>query len=460
MKKMKTTIAATVALAACASTQLFAQSVKEDVITFSLTEQGQNSVSVSTAANAGNYSQLPTHYKTLSKKLTQTDILHSIGIVLHGSPSYYSSKAQLVLVQGELSGFFDITPDLDGSSRDTNALLGAKGGLSGTFTSADTDTMTDLPNSFDSTFATLDNGRNFPKNPITDTYPVGHIQPWGQIFVKDIGKAGYSATTPLCENVTYFFALTVQECYDCFYLNSFISDSVFTFKPGSQVNGPPCCSNPTNMVGTGTDKYYLTLSFDNTVNNPYLNYDNPEYVGIDGLISDTVYFDLANPEGIAPDMLPYADPIKSGFNTADPKIYPYVMRFTLNGIMTYKWTLKFINTSDVSPDFIGTGSYAANGYGFVDLICQLFTGSATFTEKAVKTSCCLADPWYDYVSNGVSGGWYGVGNYYWIPDSNLFFDYEGYGTPAVATPLNGGANLTYHANFNEAYEPWEVQTTW
>src|ERR1035437_344890 len=46
MKKMKTTILTSVALAACVSTQLFAQNVKEDTITFALT--GIQQVSVST----------------------------------------------------------------------------------------------------------------------------------------------------------------------------------------------------------------------------------------------------------------------------------------------------------------------------------------------------------------------------------------------------------------------------
>lgn len=186
MKKMKTTIAATIALAACASTQLFAQpspNVKSDTITFSLTEQGQASVSTSASAlNAGSWLTQnlnkdgsvagvgPLHYKTTSKKLTQADIIHAIGIVLHGSAGYYSSQAKLVLVQGELSGFFNITPDLAASTADTNLYFGdslvkpkvtGTSSLDGTFTTGDTDTDTGLQSGLDSLYAQLATGRHF-----------------------------------------------------------------------------------------------------------------------------------------------------------------------------------------------------------------------------------------------------------------------------------------------------------
>ena len=113
---MKKTLITAVALAACAGTQLFAQNAKEDVITFALTGQAQTSVSDSTANNQGGWT-LPlgtaaTFYKTSSYKVATADILKAIGIVLHKSAGFYSSKAQLVLVQGELSGFFNLTEEL------------------------------------------------------------------------------------------------------------------------------------------------------------------------------------------------------------------------------------------------------------------------------------------------------------------------------------------------------------
>jgi hypothetical protein len=132
------------------------------------------------------------------------------------------------------------------------------------------------------------------------------MQPWGQIFVHDPGAAGATVDAPLCENVTFFFDLEVEECYDCFYMNSFISDANFTEKAGSQ-NGPPCCSSPGILLGKGTDKYYLSLSFDNTENNSYLNpalFTNEdgaidyfyEYVGYNGLVPTVGVADGTTPD--------------------------------------------------------------------------------------------------------------------------------------------------------------------
>jgi hypothetical protein len=107
---MKTAIAATVALAACAGTQLFAQNIKQDTITFALTVMQQGSVSTSpSVANYGNFSTGPAYYKTVTKKMTQLDILKAISYVQHGrNAGYYTSQASLVLVQGELGGFWNI----------------------------------------------------------------------------------------------------------------------------------------------------------------------------------------------------------------------------------------------------------------------------------------------------------------------------------------------------------------
>ena len=134
------------------------------------------------------------------------------------------------------------------------------------------------------------------------------------------------------------------------------------------------------------------------------------------------------------------------------------MRFTLNGIVSYNWSLQLINASDAAPDFVGTASYSASGFGYIGLICQLLTGSASFAERIVKTATCCepaSQPWYD--------SWYGIGAYSDpsnpdvsadTPYLNAFFDYEEY---PQATPLNVPASLTYHANFDESYEPTVVE---
>ena len=433
MKKMKTTILTAVALAACVSTQLFAQN-KEDVITLSLTGQEQVSVSTSaTVKNAGNWTDGPKYYKTGTTKVTDKDVIKYIAFVLHGSPSFYSSKAQLVLVQGELSGFFNITPNLGHSVADSD--------MDGSFNSLDGDASTAIENSTDSSYVALDNGQHLRVNPLDNTlYPIGHLQPWGQIYVKDTGRSGYSVADPLCENVTYFFAMTVEECYDCFYMNSFVSDATFTVKSAQQT-GPPCCGTASTMLGKGKDRYFLSLSFDNTVNNPYLNYKNSFcYVGVDGIAGLTILGD-----GVVPDQInvnPYNNPIASLVG----KSYPYEARFTLEGILTYTWNLQYVNSADINPDFVGIGSYSASGYGFIGLFCELFTGSASFTEKIVKTTCCTGENWYD--------NWYGVGAEYEFADNNT----GGYGTlyedGVYPTPLNVSTSLSFHQNFDKSDYPW------
>jgi hypothetical protein len=498
MNKMKTTIATTLALAACVGTQVFAQNTKEDTITFALTVQQQSSVSTSpSVANAGTWSEMPTHYKTATKKMTQTDILRAISIVMHGTAGYYTTQAKLVLVQGELGGFWNIDDALAQSYEDFDTL----GALTGTFNEDGTDTYyyddsysgnaayyelddyfptgyyNDLETYIDTSaridvadagnaYARLATGRHFLPVPYTsDTenltageYPVGHMQPWGQIFVKDPGHKD-SSGDPLCENVTFFFYLEVEECYDCFYLNSFISDANFTFKAGTQ-SGPPCCTAPDSLLGTGVDSYYLSLSFDNTRNNSYLNpawttnEDTSEtggyyyeYSGYAGLQPTAGVAD-----GITPDLLPYVDSIRSQLGTPSP----YETRFTLNGILTYRWKLQFVNSGDVAADYVGTGSYNANGYGFIGLVCSLITGNVTFTEKVVKdVGCCDDYPWYE--------NWYGPGsddNYgYFNPyiDQLNYYPYynivggEAYDSLYIndlpyqnESPLNPAAALTRH----------------
>ena len=464
--KMRKTLITALVLGACVGTQAFAQSTKEDTITFALSVQGQSSVSTSTAINAGYWSDIPTHYKTATKKLTQADIIKAIGYIMHGSGGYYSTKASLMLVQGELSGFFNIDDDLAndndpidspyyGSQADHDYYSTPDGDiLDGWFDTSAADS-TSISWGMD-TYVRLATGRHFKAVPDLDyfgdalnsdqtigNYPPGHMQPWGQIYVKDPANSHVSGTTtanPVCENVTFFFNLTVQECYDCYYLNSFISDSTFTFKAGSQ-SGNPCCTSPTDLTGKGVDKYYLTLSFDNTENNHYLNdtwndrYSdyNWFYTGNEGWYPDDAYFHGnyagVTPDGLSPDSVGYIDIIRSGIGIP----FAYEMRFTLNGIFTYTWTLKFINSGDASMDFVGVGKYDANGYGFIALDCSLITGTATFTEKVVKDiGCCDDIPWYSNESG--NDGWYGPGDRYAYSDG--YYDGE--------SPFNPPTALTFH----------------
>jgi hypothetical protein len=222
-----------------------------------------------------------------------------------------------------------------------------------------------------------------------------------------------------CDNVTFFFKFTVVECYDCFYLNSFVTDATFSTSPGSTVSGPPCCGgSPGAIIGSGKDQYYMTMQFDNTQVNPYLNpVVSTCYVGLPGVIAPPPMGSL---DGETPDGLAYVNKINSGLG----KPSPYMMRFVLNGTVNYAWNLNYINKTDLLPEFYGSASYTANGYGFIALTCQLLTGTAAFTERLTPVSgCCLNLPW--------SLNWY---------DSDP-------GWPAPVgnpTPVNSQADLTKH----------------
>jgi hypothetical protein len=384
---MKRILITAFTLAACAGTQLFAQNAKEDVLTFNLSRQYQVSDSTSSsAANAGLWTAPPTVYKTKTAKLATADILRAISVVLYANPNAYSSSAKLVLVQGELGGFFGIRNPIDLNTLNTNAIPVVGGvDLVGRFYSSP------ASSTFNLLQARLATGRHFDANPEDFRLAPGHDQPWGQVFVKDLNAA-------VCDNVTFFFNFNVVECYDCLYLNSFISDSKFTF---TQRQGPPCCAGSSANTGSGKDRYFMELSFDNTLTNPYLDPTSSSYVGW-GSSAINKYAGIEGlweiEDGVTPDKLPYDPSIFNNVtNPLDQHEYDvYVMRFTIGGIVTYTWSIKLLNSTDSVPDFVGSA-----------------TGTASFAEKSVKESTCCGDrPWYD--------SWYGVGyrtGYY--PDSEI-----------------------------------------
>jgi len=387
---MKRILITAFTLAACAGTQLFAQNAKEDVMTFNLSRQYQVSVSdSSSSANHGVWTAPPTVYKTKTTKLATADILRAISVVLYANPNAYSSSAKLVLVQGELGGFFGIRTPIENNPVYTNYVPSVDGTyLNGKFYAGA------ASSTFNTLQARLATGRHFQANPEDDRLAPGHDQPWGQVFVKDSNGA-------VCDNVTFFFDFEVVECYDCFYLSSFISDSKFTY---TQKQGPPCCAGSSANTGSGKDKYFMYLSFDNTIQNSYLNPESSLYVGwvggkyagIEGL------YEIEN--GVTPDAIDYDSSIFNNVaNPIDSHEYDvYVMRFTIGGIVTYTWTIKLLNSTDSVPDFVGSATYPAYGYGYIAKTCSLLTGTASFAEKSVKAStCCLDLPWYE--------SWYGVG---------------------------------------------------
>jgi hypothetical protein len=404
MNKMKTTIAIAAALVAGASTQSFAAatapvSSKVGTITFSLTAVGQTNISTSnTQLDAGDWTDSPFHYRTLTTKLTQKEIIKYISMVLYGKPTGFTANAKLILVQGELSGFFNITPDLQSAT--PPLATGSNYLSSGPWTTLDPDVSTVLANAANSTYLDLPNGRHFQTEPSADgtstSYPPGHFQPWGQIFVQDGTKE---------VNVTPFFQFKVHECYDCFYLNSFVSDATFQYQTSGgssgKINGPPCCYTPPVppnhvIIGHGVDRYYLNIGFDNTINNPYLDpNDAAQYLGITGISTFGTTGGGVSFDGITPDALRYTNTIASHIISAPS---PWEARFTLNGVLTYNWQLKILNKTDSYPDFLGGANYTATGYGFIALVCQVINGSAAISE--MNTANGFANtPWYN--------DWYG-----------------------------------------------------
>jgi hypothetical protein len=447
---MKKTLITAVTLAACAATQLFAQNVKEGVITFALTKQSQYSVSTSSSVvNAGNWSQGPKFYKTKTASLTASNIICAISFVLHNkNPNYYIQTqsptlppAKLVLVQGELGGFFGIGAELADATTDAVEI---ENNTSVDGFNLGRASVTSFPDTRLGMFTRLATGRNIRPVPAgfnlatEGAWPPGHHQPWGQIFIRDLQRG-------VCHNVTPFFSITVQECYDCYYLNSFISDATFGYKQGVVNVIPPCCGEFfSDLYGSGKDRYYMTLTFDNTYSNPYLNDANIVWVGkqtdaaINPLYAGVVGLGKELPgDGITPDLIPYIDVIRSGFGVSNP----YVMRFTLNGIMAYSWSLKFVNAGDVIRDFVGTATYTCNGYGFIGLICSYLSGTASIAEKILAAKyCCIDMPWYDGAPTPQS--WYGVGWNKWQYPWASFF----------GSPINVPAELSMHLNQLEWFE--------
>ena len=462
---MKKTLITAAALVAFAGTQAMAQNAKEGVITFALSAGEQSDVSTSASSRAGYWSQGPQYYTAKDVKKSTANVLSAIGQVLYHNGGAFSTKAQLVLVQGELSGFFNVGETLGNHADiETDLSWGFPSTDNGYASGAAGYPPTDFQSTRDDLWAQLATGRHFRPNPmpLDGSWPVGHHQPWGQIFVKDPAANGYSAINPLCVNVTFFFGITVQECYDCWYLNSFISSAKFQYKPNT-VPGPGCCGKAADITGSGKDRYYMTLNFDNTKNNPYLNIANDAWIGQDpGTIAQpNPWWRATAParivgmgtsgglpgDGITPDLMEYIDLIHNGR-------YPFtdnVLRFTLNGVVTYTWTMKKINPADLFYDFVGSATYPVSGYGFADLVCALYTGSVSIAEKVSKAvNCCQDLPWYN--------SWYGVG---W----NLFQDqYPLTPIPGdladgsyFATPVNIPEDISLHIGYNEWYE---VRSQW
>lgn len=326
------------------TSQAYAQKQKQSVMTMSLTRQYQ-----STGPITGN----PGTWKTKTAKITQKEVIASIGIVLGHT---FTSNAKLVVADGDFSGFFanweSFTYDGAFPHQDIEGVEGGPpvGFPNGYHRAVDADGWY--------------NGNVATAGGLEGVWPAGLWQINGEIFIQD-GTDG-----AVCVNVTPFFYTMIQECYDCFYLNSFITDS--TFKLGT-TDGPPCCQGTITTSGSGTDKYFVTMDFDNTVNNWAIDeYYNQYYdLGVEALDP--------HDDGLTPNDVPE-------YQNIDTK----VMRWRLHGIVTYKWSLKPYNSGEI-PRFLGTATLPAYGHGFVAKVCAMITGTVTIAEKLISGNCCHID---------------------------------------------------------------------
>jgi hypothetical protein len=233
----------------------------------------------------------------------------------------------------------------------------------------------------------------------------------------------------------------------------------------------------------------MTLQFDNTLNNPYLNPDGIVYPagttngtpliehadfydqvgGLNGLYPPTGTFHVVGlrerENGVDPDGLPYLDSIRNNVQSpSDHHSYDiYTMRFALKGIVTYTWALKFVNKSDAFPDFVGTGSFPVTGYGYVSKVCSMFSGTVSFNEGIVAASkCCLDFPWRSVCGGAAGGYWFGIGDFdiqadLAPGDTGYIENYYNTAVPGYhlgdAVPVNTDLDLSFHPNFDHDYEP-------
>jgi hypothetical protein len=452
--KMRKKLIIALVLGACVGTQAFAApavyQTKEGVINFALTRQYQYQ------PNTTVFIPAPTTYVTKTAKITSASVIQAISEVLYGTPNHFTPKAVLILGKGaEMQNYYyngALTPSTSTMGYYDN--LNHNPELSGFFGTFDpSDWMFDASQNGN---VALDNGRNhhLNTNSVNGEFvaaPTGLSEPWGQIWLKDTGQTDPVTGLTLCVNVTYFFDLQVQECYDCLYMNSFVSDA--KFKNGA-INGPPCCSPTITQSGSGVDKYYLTLIFDNTANNPHLNYNqwndytNEFYVDL-GYYSESFAFPNYNgglyetDDGVHPDGLDQNEAVGVDFHPYDT----YTMRFTLNGILTYKWTLKSLNPGDEWPDFIGSATYPATGYGFVSKVCNMIDGTVTIAERLVADSDCCS------VIDTITVGGSSYDGYYL--SRGLYGELDGFYTDYFGRYHAFNDDIFYHPQFNNNYQDYK-----
>lgn len=287
-----------------------AQQLKQGVLKVALNRQYEYST---------NFTASKMVWTTKKDKITEKTIIAGIGRVLKHN---FSDKAQLILERGMLSGFEN---PMEGAETVNYPVFMANRGVNQ---------------------AEIE-GQILP----------GKAQPLGWIFVRDQTGGGY-----VFVDVTRFFKIEVHECYDCFYLNSFITDTTLKF---GATEGPPCCSGTSGMTKAfGKDRYYMCLEFDNTTWNEDVDGEYFPVVTADGVELKEITAEALDPkeDGITPNMPPF-------LGSDDT----YVLRFRVCGIMKYEWNIK-------EDTYVGTGNLPVYGYGFVKKVCSMIDGKISVSE--------------------------------------------------------------------------------
>ena len=145
-------------------------------------------------------------------------------------------------------------------------------------------------------------------------------------------------------------------------------------------------------------------------------------------------------DGVHPDGL---DPLGTDYHPYDV----YTMRFTLNGILTYNWTLKQLNKLDQWPDFFGSASYPATGYGYIAKTCCLINGTVTIAERLVADSdCCSVIDSIVIGTDSYSG---------YELSRGLYGELDGFYTHPVGHYHAFNDEIFYHPQFNNDYQDYK-----
>jgi hypothetical protein len=337
------------------ASQAFAQHVKEATLNFSLTHQYQYLVTVNGSPSDTDLSWtalvdgdcLDTlKYTSKSKKITQKEIIKAIGFTLGGS---FTTKATLVLDN------YDNILRAPPYPRYPWWMPGQEDEEGSTYPVwTHPEERVEWPDENYirwSWIMWLDDTFEYEAN----------------VWVKDPSNANSDWR---CVNVTPFFEIEENYCFFCWDTMDRVTDGSIQELGSSPV---PCFENNTDcgLKGSGKTKWYWTIRFNNTQNNPFFYNDTWLYYWQDWL----------------------------GFNVNPPALAAYgaaasySMIWTIGGVVTYSWAYKALGSGE-PIDVIGSLSGNVLGYGATPF-CGVITGSVSMPEKIIlATDCCACTSIY------------------------------------------------------------------